>query len=265
MFDWFHIARRLNHLKRVADAISVINPGQETAKAAIVNEVKRLRWRLWNGKASNVRISIDRIHAVMRHCQGEHGRKRHAAWAGKLWAASHALDQYLIGQTEWRVNYAGRYRAGPRVIPSITGGTANFLVNRRMNKLQQMRWSRRGADLLLQVRRAVYSGAFGSAFARDSILPMTRLLSRACPLDPPVLRRPLSERNLPRANRSMSRRRDQNPRFGFRIVRKLAETLTMLKAFSGTIPLTENRGRPLACTRIELNRGRELGHGNVTV
>jgi hypothetical protein len=40
----------------------------------------------------------------------------------------------------------------------VTEGTANFLVNRRMNKAQQMRWSRRGADLLLQVRCAVYNG-----------------------------------------------------------------------------------------------------------
>jgi len=31
-----------------------------------------------------------------------------------------------------------------------------------MNKSQQMRWSRRGADLLLQVRCAVYNGVLGS-------------------------------------------------------------------------------------------------------
>ena len=47
---------------------------------------------------------------------------------------------------------------------SVTEGTANFLVNRRMNKLQQMRRSRRGADLLLQVRCAIYNGALGSGF-----------------------------------------------------------------------------------------------------
>jgi hypothetical protein len=50
----------------------------------------------------------------------------------------------------------------------VTEGTAKFLVNRRMNKAQQMRWSRRGADLLLQVRCAVYNGAlvpgFGNLF-----------------------------------------------------------------------------------------------------
>jgi hypothetical protein len=43
---------------------------------------------------------------------------------------------------------------------------ANFLVNRRMNKSQQMRWSRRGADLLLQVRCAVYNGTLGSGFGQ---------------------------------------------------------------------------------------------------
>ena len=46
----------------------------------------------------------------------------------------------------------------------MTEGTANFLVNRRMNKAQQMRWSRRGGDLLLQVRCAVYNGVFGDVF-----------------------------------------------------------------------------------------------------
>ena len=37
----------------------------------IVGEVERLHWRLWNGKATNARIGIDRIHAVMHHFKGE--------------------------------------------------------------------------------------------------------------------------------------------------------------------------------------------------
>ena len=75
------------------------------------------------------------------------------------------------------MNYAERHRAGLRVGTSITEGTANFLVNRRMNKRQQMRWSRHGADLLLQVRCAVYNGTFGSDYgqrfhaAKDSFAP----------------------------------------------------------------------------------------------
>ena len=77
-----------------------------------------------------------------------------------------ALDGYMTGQSAWLVNYAERHRAGLRVGTAITEGTANFLVNRRMNKSQQMRWSRRGADLLLQVRCAVYNGTLGSGFGQ---------------------------------------------------------------------------------------------------
>jgi len=71
------------------------------------------------------------------------------------------IDRYLTSQSAWLVNYAERHRAGLRVGTSITEGTANFLVNRRMNKSQQMRWSRRGADLLLQC--AGFNGKFGSS------------------------------------------------------------------------------------------------------
>jgi hypothetical protein len=84
----------------------------------------------------------------------------------KLWHALHAVDKYLRGQAAWLVNYAKRYRAGLRVGTSITEGPANFLVNRRMNKSQQMRWSRNGADLLLQVRCAVYNGTLGSGLGQ---------------------------------------------------------------------------------------------------
>ena len=132
----------------------------------IVAEVERLHWRIWNGKAKNARKSIDRIRAVMSHVQGEAGGRTSIAPSRKLWTALHALDAYLTGQSAWLVNYAERHRAGLRVGTALTEGTANFLVNHRMNKAQQMRWSRRGADLLLQVRCAVYNGTLGSGFGQ---------------------------------------------------------------------------------------------------
>jgi hypothetical protein len=49
-------------------------------------------------------------------------------------------------------------------IPATKGQklSEHFLVHRRMNKSQQMRWSRDGADQLLQVRCAVYNGTLGA-------------------------------------------------------------------------------------------------------
>jgi hypothetical protein len=93
--------------------------------------------------------------------QGERRHGTRGASSGKLWSALHDVDSYLRGQSASLVDYAERYRAGLHVGTSITEGTANFLVNRRMNKSRQMRWSRRGADLLLQVRCAVYNGTLG--------------------------------------------------------------------------------------------------------
>jgi len=166
MLDWFHVAMRLQHLKQIADGLSADDPARGAAKAVIVEEVERLHWRIWNGKAKDAQISIDRVRAVMHHFRGEPDQRRSSAPSRKLWTALRALDGYLTSQSAWLVNYAERHRAGLRVGTAITEGTANFLVNRRMNKSQQMRWSRRGADLLLQVRCAVYNGTLGSGFGQ---------------------------------------------------------------------------------------------------
>ena len=68
--DWFNIGMRLQHLKQIAGGLSCDTPSREAAKGVIVGEVERLHWRLWNGKATNARISIDRIHAAMHHFKG---------------------------------------------------------------------------------------------------------------------------------------------------------------------------------------------------
>jgi hypothetical protein len=162
--DWFHVAMRLQHAKQAAIGLPTDQPERAKAKSAIVAEVERLRWRVWNGRAKNARRSIDRIRRLTHAFKDKRGHRATGAPPGKLWAALRQADRYLNSQSDWLVNYAKRYRAGLRVGTSITEGTANFLVNRRMNKSQQMRWSRRGADLLLQVRCAVYNGALGSGF-----------------------------------------------------------------------------------------------------
>ena len=160
---------RLQHLTQIAGGLLSDGPERAAAKAVIVEEVERLRWRLWNGKAKDAKVSIDRIRAVMHHFHGEPGSRRSRRSitpSRKLWTALQALDGYLVGQSDRLVDYGERHRAGLRVGTALTEGTANFLVNRRMNKSQQMRWSRRGADRLLQVRCAVYNGTFGASFGQ---------------------------------------------------------------------------------------------------
>jgi len=164
--DWFHIAMRLQHAKLAASGLSTDEPGRVEAKTTIVTEVERLHWRIWNGKARDAQLSLERMRKVMRVFRGERGHRTRGMACRKLWHALHEINDYLKGQSAWLVNYAEGYRAGLRVGTSVTEGTANFLVNRRMNKSQQMRWSRRGADLLLQVRCAIYNGDFTTGFGQ---------------------------------------------------------------------------------------------------
>ena len=178
--DWFHIAMRLQHAEKTAGSLPADTPERENAKAVIVEEVDRLRWRIWNGKAKDAKLTLERIRAIMPVFQGEQSGRKTDPSSRRLWTALREIDRYLTSQSAWLVNYAERHRAGLRVGTSITEGTANFLVNRRMNKSQQMRWSRRGADLLLQVRCAVVNGKIdpgpGQIFKADadpvSNLPM---------------------------------------------------------------------------------------------
>jgi hypothetical protein len=71
ILDWFHLAMRLRHLTQIAGGLSSDNPERAVAKAVIVEEVDRLPWRLWNGKAKDAQIRRDRIHAVVHHFRFE--------------------------------------------------------------------------------------------------------------------------------------------------------------------------------------------------
>ena len=156
--DWFHLSMRLQHAQQAVGSLPAEAPDQVQARGAIAAEVERLRWRTWNGKAKDARITLKRIRTLLPAFKPEPTRK--------LKRALRAVDRYLRSQSAYLVDYAARHRAGLRVGTSLTEGTANFLVNGRMAKSQQIRWSRRGADLLLQVRCAVYNCALGSGFGQ---------------------------------------------------------------------------------------------------
>jgi len=84
-----------------------------------------------------------------------------AAKAGRLVAHCTELHGYIENNEGALIDYGQRYRAGQPISTSRAEGTVNHLVNTRMNKRRQMRWSPRGAHRVLQVRAAVLDGRFG--------------------------------------------------------------------------------------------------------
>ena len=88
ILDWFHIAMRLQHAKQAATGLATDAPGRAEAKALIVEQVERLHWRIWNGKAPTARPTIERIGTVMHVFKGESGHRTNSAPSRKLWRAA---------------------------------------------------------------------------------------------------------------------------------------------------------------------------------
>ena len=61
-------------------------------------------------------------------------------------------------------NYGERYRNGERVSTGFVESTVNQVISKCMVKKQQMRWSQRGAHLLLQIRTRVLNGDWEDGF-----------------------------------------------------------------------------------------------------
>ncbi|UEM24435.1 hypothetical protein JL100_032985 (plasmid) [Skermanella mucosa] len=64
LLDWFHVAMRLRHAETTADSLTADALERERAKAVIVAEVDRLRWRIWNGRAKDAKVTLERIRSV---------------------------------------------------------------------------------------------------------------------------------------------------------------------------------------------------------
>ena len=84
----------------------------------------------------------------------------------KLKKAVHKFAGYIALDQASIPNYGDRRRHGERIASSFVESAVNQVVSKRMVKKQQMRWSERGAHLLLQVRTQVLNGDLRQWFAR---------------------------------------------------------------------------------------------------
>ena len=73
---------------------------------------------------------------------------------------------YIQNNASAVVNYGERYRCGERTSTGCVESTINQVIAKRFVKKQQMRWTPRGAHLLLQVRVNVLNDDLGAAFRR---------------------------------------------------------------------------------------------------
>lgn len=70
----------------------------------------------------------------------------------KLLKAVREFGGYIFANKRFIPNYGDRFRNGETISSAFAESTINQVVSKRFVKKQQMRWTKRGAHLLLQIR-----------------------------------------------------------------------------------------------------------------
>ncbi len=82
----------------------------------------------------------------------------------KLLKTLREFQTYIENNASFIPNYGERYRYGETISSAFVESTVNHVISKRMVKKQQMRWSPKGAHLLLQIRTRVLNEELRSIF-----------------------------------------------------------------------------------------------------
>jgi hypothetical protein len=118
--------------------------------------IERIRWRLWHGQVGR---NLDLVRETMATL-GATAETAAPATAAALKVARllGELETYVCGQSDIIIDYATAGRSKEPISTAITESTVQWLLHRRMNAQQHMRWMPRGTHLTLKVRCAVVNG-----------------------------------------------------------------------------------------------------------
>jgi hypothetical protein len=158
VLDWFHLAMRIQHAAQCAVGWPVNTVSDCRNRAKFTDAVEHIRWRLWHGQTKRAVHLIQRTRAAVE-AKGE-GKTAAAKSVTKLTKALVALETYVSGLAGLIIDYASARLDDEPFSTSPTEGAVQWLLHRRMGAQQQMRWSPRGAHLMLQVRTAIVNGTF---------------------------------------------------------------------------------------------------------
>jgi hypothetical protein len=153
ILDWFHIAMRLTVLGQMGKSVEVEHKGEKFEE-----ELERVKWFLWH---NNVYKALQLLEWLDQDIDAEASDE-----ARKLARTLREFDHYIRTNQSSLPNYADRYCNGEPISSSLAESSVNQIISKRFVKKQQMRWSRRGAHLLLQVRTQVLDETLTATFQR---------------------------------------------------------------------------------------------------
>ena len=155
VLDWFHITMRLTVMGQYVKGLA---HHDETGAFEAERTLKRIKGFLWNGNTrealARARDLEDDLDEIETGYSGMKAFRKNAA----------EFHIYIARNAHTIPNYAERHRYGERVSTAFVESTVNTVVGKRFVKRQQMRWSRRGAHLMLQTRTRALDGTLRTKF-----------------------------------------------------------------------------------------------------
>lgn len=174
ILDWFHVTMRLTVMRQMVKGIrwpsTADSPGSAVGDLAgaealvdmaaeLPRRLERLKWYLWHGNVFQALQVIDDVEVDI-------GVAEESPEQRKLLKAVREFGRYIRANRAGIPNDGDRHRHGEAISSAVAESTVNQVISKRMVKQQQMRWSPRGAHLLLQVRIAVLNDDLRATFCR---------------------------------------------------------------------------------------------------
>jgi hypothetical protein len=168
LLDWFHITMRLTVMLQVAKEMPIdeySNPPKE---------LERVKWYLWHGNVFRA-LKVLELLSFLLDPESKNSKE------SKLLQLLEEFYTYIENNQALIPNYGDRYHYGEAISTAFVESTVNELVSKRMVKKQQMRWTKKGAHLLLQVRVKALNDELRSSFCHwypnmdqgdETILPL---------------------------------------------------------------------------------------------
>ena len=175
LLDWFHITMRLTVMKQMTKGMIRELAAQKNQKkpqkeadesentdvpAQLLKQLESIKWHLWHG---NVTEALARIHDLdddLEIWEENPTNKK------KLLKLVHEFETYIRANGAFIPNYGDRYRHNETITTAFVESTVNYVISKRFVKKQQMRWTQRGAHLLLQTRVQVLNDDLRKTFGR---------------------------------------------------------------------------------------------------
>lgn len=155
VLDWFHITMRLTVMLNTANGLP-----KHPLLTDVADDLESVKWYLWHGNVYRALSLLDLIESELEICELEDEVVK------KLHKRVQEFMSYIDNNSSFIPNYGERHRYGETISTAFVESTINWVVSKRMVKKQQMRWTERGAHLLLQARTQTLNGELRDTFSR---------------------------------------------------------------------------------------------------